>query len=212
MVSSPIKIALSAAIALLAFTTAAHAQSASAEAAARSMIESAQLGDIFEPVADDMIAVRHVRSGLVCHFSSTDRRAELVTFEGLPRGDDVGCVSDGDGRWTTLYATRYQPTPSLEEALGGAVAGIRHRFADAQPTPTLLTMETEGLPSPRVAHFIATIEGERWFTSAIVAQSGEWIFKLRYSARLTDEEDLMRHQLEAGALFTQARLHLPRAN
>jgi hypothetical protein len=175
--------------------------------AARAMIDRAQLNDVFEPIAhDDVISVRHIASGMVCLFSSGNTRAELTTFSGQPRGDDVGCIRDTEDQWTTLYATRYAPPKSAEEALAEAVAGLRHRFSDAQSTPAVIEMTSEALPPLHVAHFLTTIEDERWITSALVAQTGDWIFKLRYTARATDDEAIRRHQLEASAMLTHVLL------
>ena len=71
-------------------------------------------------------------------------------------------------------------------------------------------MQSEGLPEARSAHFVVTIRGERWITSALVARSGDWIVKLRYSARAVGDDEIMRHQLEAGAIFTLALMELNR--
>lgn len=191
----------------LAFSGAAHAQSARFEAA-RAMIERAQAEDVFEPVEDDsVIMVRHVGSRIVCLFSSDNRRAEVVLFpSGLPRGDDIGCVRDRSDQWTTVYATRYPQPKSAEQALAEAVAGVRQRFSDARPTAAIIQMTTETLPPLHVAYFFVTIEGERWITSALVAQSGEWILKVRYTAPAPDEDAVRRHQLEASAMLTHALL------
>lgn len=188
----------------------AHAQSAPFQAA-QAMIERAQAVGVFEPVADDnVITVRHVGSGIVCLFAPGSRRAELSLFEtGLPRGDDVGCVEDSADQWTTVYATRYAQPVSPEEALAGAVAGVRHRFPDARTTPARLQMTTETLPPIHAAHFFITLNDQRWITSALVARSGDWILKVRYSAPAIDEEAVLRHQLEASAMLTHA---LMRAN
>ncbi|MGD9817009.1 MAG: hypothetical protein AB7Q23_17560 [Hyphomonadaceae bacterium] len=176
--------------------------------AARAMIEEAQLSDVFEPVEDERISVRHIASGLVCHFSFNNIRAEVVIFSGQQRGDDVGCLHETDIRATTLYATRYDPPMSAEQALDSAIAGIRDRFDDEQPTPALATLQSDALPQPHVAHFLITVRGERWITSALVARSGDWVIKLRYSARAVEDDSLMRHQLEAGAIFTLALLEM----
>jgi hypothetical protein len=189
------------------FAGAASAQSERFEAA-RAMIERAQASGVFEPLEDDnVIMVRHAASGMVCLFSSDNRRAELMLFSsGLPRGDDVGCIRDSQDLWTTLYATRYAQPMSAEQALGEAVAGIQNRFQDAQRTPAIIQMSTESLPPLHVAHFFVTLEGDRWITSALVAQSGDWILKVRYTAPAPDEDAVRRHQLEASAMLAHALL------
>lgn len=198
--------------AALAFATPALAQDTPGENfnLAQAMIDRASVDDLFDPVNNDaFISVRHVASGMVCNFSRTDTRADLAVFNsGIPRGDDVGCVSDSEGQATTLYATRYTPARTAEDALAEAIAAIRYRFRDAQPTPTLLDVQTEGQPPLHVAHFFIDREGERWITSALVVQSGPWIYKLRYTARAVEEADIMRHQLESSAILTLVLLRL----
>jgi hypothetical protein len=195
------------------FATPAAAQEQTSFATARSMIESAQLTDVFEPVDDEHVTVRHRASGLVCQFFDNETRTQLATFDsGLPRGDDVACVADRDGSATTIYATRYNPRKSAEDALAEAVAGIRHRFPEAHPTPTALSITTEGMPASLVANFLVQVRGERWLTSATVAQSGDWIVKLRFSARALEDDALLRTQLEAGAMFAATLLRMHAAN
>lgn len=172
--------------------------------ASQALIERFEMSDIFVPVEGDSVSVRHVASGLVCHFFGTPTRTELLAFTGSPRGEDVGCLTNVEGKVMTLYATRYDPPISTEEALQHGIAGIRHSFPDAQSTPATLNFSTEGAPTPRVAHFLATRNGERWFTSVMVAESNGWMFKLRYSAPAPDEAPLMSHELEAGAVFALA--------
>lgn len=197
--------------AALTFATPAAAQDATENFnLAQGMIERAGVDDLFDPVNNDaFISVRHVASGMVCNFSRTDTRADIVTFNSpMPRGDDVGCVSDREDQATTLYATRYTPARSAEDALAEAVAAIRQRFTGATPTPTLLNVQTEGQPPLHAAHFFIDRNGERWITSALVVQSGPWIYKLRYTARAVEEADIMRHQLESSAILTLVLLRL----
>ena len=196
---------------VLALATPALAQAPEQDsaAAARAIIQAADLGDVFVPVEHENVSVRHTASGLVCRFFGDTRR--VAAFPNLPRGEDVACVDDTDIRYTTLYATRYAPPASPEEALEGAVIAIRQRFADARPTPQTIEMQSEGLPPSRTAQFLITVNGERWITSAHVARVGDWIVKLRYSARCVEDEEIMRHQLEAGAMFTVALMNMGEA-
>ncbi|WP_395645628.1 hypothetical protein [Terricaulis sp.] len=206
--------ALIALFAAVSIAGAAHAQQPDANlAAARAIVERAQLEDVFTPLADDHISVRHAASGLVCHFSAADTRSDVVVFgSSLPRGDDVGCVRDREGQAVTLYATRYDQPVRAEDALAAAETAIRRRFADAQPTPATLTMNSEALPPTLVAHYLITLGGERWLTTAAVAQSGAWIIKLRFSSRAADSAELRQAELEANALMTLALLEIARAS
>jgi hypothetical protein len=176
---------------------------------AQALLETHGVADLFEVLESDHIKVRHTASRLTCHFYGGETRITIMTFEGSPRGDDVGCNAESDEQHSiTLYATRYTPPITIEQSLADAEAGIRNRFSDARPTPTLLTMASEGLPASIARHFLISVQGEQWITSAIVAQSGEWIIKLRYSAPAPDNDGLMRGQLEAGAIFTLALMDI----
>jgi hypothetical protein len=64
-----------------------------------------------------------------------------------------------------------------------------------------MTIAPDGVTPPRVAQFLVTVNGERWFTSVTVAEANGWIYKLRYSARAVETESLTAHELEAGTMF-----------
>jgi hypothetical protein len=200
--------ALAVCVAFAALPTLAQEPGPSRLEESRAFVEAQNVADLFEAIDDDNIAVRHRNSRLVCRFYGGETTRRLVTFSGQPRGDDVGCITDREHQAITLYATRYTPAITPEQAMADAIAGIRHRFADARPTPTLLHMTSEGLPTPLVQHFLITLNGEQWITSVFVVQSGEWIIKLRYTARALDEAALMPAQLEANAVIMGALLDI----
>lgn len=203
--------ALTFAVAAFAASHAAAQETNIHVAAARAIIERAELTDVFEAVEGDTITTRHPASGLTCNFYPGDRRAEVAIFAGLPRGEDVACVRDVENQSTTLYATRYPSPMTPRQALADAVAAIQHRFPDARPSPPSLTMTTEGMPQTHVANYFINVRGERWVTMALVAQSGAWMYKLRFSAQARDEQELMRAELEANAMFAAAMLRTNRA-
>jgi hypothetical protein len=177
--------------------------------ASRALIEAQGVTDLFEPIDDEnSVEVRHAASGLTCHFFGDEWDVRLMTFDGLPRGEDVGCASQRTNRSITLYATRYAPPISTQQALDEAEAGIRDRFTDARPTPALLTMSTEGVPEQLIRHFLIILRDEQWMTSAYVARQGDWIVKLRYTQRAVDQDGLMQAQLEAGAIMALALLEI----
>lgn len=177
-------------------------------AVARALIASEGVEDLFEAVEDDNVTVRHTPSRLTCHFYGNETVRRLIVFSGQPRGDDVGCALEREGQAITLYATRYAPAITAQQALADAEAGIRHRFADARPTPTLLHMTSDGLPEPLMRHFLITLAGEQWITSAFVALSGDWVIKIRYTQRAADQDALRRAQLEANAVMMLALMEV----
>ncbi len=175
------------------------------------MIDSASVSDLFEPVAHEAVTVRHRASGLTCRFYGDETIARIIVFDGLPRGEDVGCISDRENQARTLYATRYPGNVTAEAAMADAVAGIRNRFSDARPTPATLQMRNDNFPDPLIQHFLITLQGEQWITSALVARSGDWIIKLRYTSRAVDDDGIMVAQLEANALFALALMQIAEA-
>lgn len=173
-------------------------------AAARAFIDSEGVGDVFEGVEDENIKIRHRASGLTCHYYGEETTRRLLIFDGLARGDDVGCASEREHQAITLYATRYSPAVSLQGAMADADAAIRNRFTDARPTPALLSMSSEGLPEVHAQHYVITLRDEQWLTSVFLAQSGDWIIKLRFTQRALDQEALMPAQLEGNAIMMLA--------
>ncbi len=178
---------------------------------ARAMIERFEVSDIFEPVDDDNVTVRHAASGLRCQFYDDETTARLVAFSGLTRGEDIGCVNERADQARTLYATRYPGEITPAQAMADAVASIRNRFADAQPTPARLHMRSEGLPDVLDQHFLIMLREEQWLTSVFVAEHDGWIIKLRFTMRAIDEDAIRAAQLEANAAFTVALLRLAEA-
>ncbi len=170
------------------------------------MIENAQADGVFELVHDGNTTVRHVGSGLICHFENDGRGGRLIVYPNdLPRGDDVACEWRDGSEVTLIYATRYPFNSTLQEQIAGAEAAIRQRVPDASPYPGQVESGTaDGLPLRRSTRFIATRNGERLFMRASVARIGSWIIKLRYNARAPDDAAAARADQLADALFDGA--------
>lgn len=170
------------------------------------MIENANAEGVFELVHDGHVTVRHVGSGLVCHFEDDDVGGRLILYQNaLPRGDDVACEQRAGNEFTILYATRYPFNSTLQEQIDGAEAAIRQRFGDAAPYPGAVERAAEGgLPLRRSTRFIVTLAGERYFTRASVARIGNWIIKLRYNVRAPDDAAAARADQAADLLFDSA--------
>ena len=192
----------------LAFAAPALANAQDADPAARQLIETSGAQGVFEPAdSENGFAVRHIGSGLVCHFYAPEA-GRLVLYANAPRGDDVSCETRADGETTSLYATRYPEGTNLREQLGGAVAAIRHRFPDARQHQPELSVDAEGLPQRAEAAFTITIDGQRYFTGVSVALAGEWVIKVRYTATAPDDETLRQRELMAGVLMIGALLEV----
>lgn len=148
--------------------------------ASQALIERFEMSDVFAPVEGDSVSVRHIRSGLVCHFFGTPTRTELLAFSGSARGEDVGCLTNVEGKVMTLYATHYDPPISTEEALQHGIAGIRRSFPDAQPTPATLNFSTEGRANaPRCPFF-----GDQRRRALVYQRDGRAVERLDVQAAL----------------------------
>ena len=56
------------------------------------MIENAEASGVFELVHDGQVTLRHVGSGMICHFARDGEGGRLILYpNNLPRGDDVAC-------------------------------------------------------------------------------------------------------------------------
>src|SRR5262245_52076379 len=191
------------ALSLLASPQLAQAQEPAAApgSVGQGMIEHARATGVFELVQDGSVTLRHVQSGLVCHFADAGAGGRVVIFPGLARGDDVACDTNHGGAYITIYATRFPFHSSLDEQIRGAAAAIHERFADAQPFSGAGAAGAETLMAHRSVEFIVTRDGERMYTAASVAQLGDWTIKLRYTAAAADDEAAARGERAAAVLF-----------
>jgi hypothetical protein len=147
------------------------------------MLENAGADDLFEVLPSSQIAVRHLGSGLTCHFE-LEGNGRVIVFPGLPRGDDVGCDQSSGGVSITFYATRYPEPTTLDELAAGAAEAIRMRFTDAalyEPVPAAeATPSPVPLPQSRSARFLIHLDnGAPMFTRVSVALINGWAIKMR---------------------------------
>lgn len=195
------------ALAVLAFAASARAQGTEAEPQAApgsigyGMIEQAHADGVFELVHDGQVTVRHVGSGLICHFLRNGDGGRLILYPGLPRGDNVACDFNDGREFFTIYATRFPFRTSLDEQINGADTAIRQHFPDARPFPPASDVSADTVMAHRTAEFIVTREGVRCYTRASVAQVGDWTIKVRYTIAAPDDAAARQAQRTAGSIF-----------
>lgn len=165
------------------------------------MIEQANAEGVFDIVHNGQVSVRHLASGMRCDFERDGEGGQIILFAGLPRGDDVGCATESETEYFTLYATRYPEPRTLDNLLNEAEAAIRQRWPDATPYPASLSVDVDGLPEQRLRHFVATVNGRRHFTSVGVAQMNGWSYKVRYTAAI-ENDSLMQYELMVGMMLS----------
>jgi hypothetical protein len=187
----------------LAIASPAWAQG-SATPDAAGLIAQGNAQGVFEPVAsDELIVVRHGRSGLICRLNPANTN-RLVIFPQAARGEDVACDSTDGRESITLYATRYSFEASLDELLQGATAAIRHRFPDARELPASIQVSGEGLPAQLTSQFLVTRpeDGAQLYTRASVAFVGQWAIKLRYSTVAPTAEAAQQGEVTSGLIWS----------
>lgn len=191
-------------IAAMAAAPVAVAQDAPARAGAEQIAASRALADqliadgdaagIFvNSTKDDGVArVTHVASGMTCTFDGGPEDRVYIFPQGpggIPRGEDVGCVSRDDAMKIdlTLYATHYRPLPDETEVLAMARQGIMARWPDALPyTGGLPATTMEGRAPTQSAAYKIRIDGAEMLTMAMVTHRDGWGFKARATGPYRD--------------------------
>lgn len=183
---------------------------ARARALADRLIAEADAAGLFVNTTDgDVARVTHVASGMTCMFEDNEA-SRIHIFDssavGLPRGDDVGCISRTLDIDLTLYATRYRPLPSEQRIMADAVNAIRQRWPDAAGFEgDLVTISVGNDEPPLMAAFNVETDGGPSLTMALVSNIGEWGYKARTTG---PAEDPMMLSLVSGMLFSSALLNL----
>jgi len=177
-------------IVCVAAPVAAQTPQRQAGASAAELIANAGADGVFEPLpVENVVAVRHPRSGLVCRMAS-DYRSRLVIFPQAARGEDVACDSTGGGVTITLYATRYSIDAPLGLQMEGAVAAISSRFPGAAPYQPGVDIQAAGAAEQQSAHFLIQrpTDRARLYSRVSIAVINGWSIKLRYSAEAPTDE------------------------
>ncbi|MFN3536017.1 MAG: hypothetical protein ACK4Y4_01050 [Brevundimonas sp.] len=180
---------------------------AAARAEAEALIAAAGAEGVFENVTTDTVpTLRHVQSGLTCHFTPGAATNSVTVYPeapGLDRGDNVGCNTRGQNMDVTVYATRYAHDYSAAEVLNDAIAAIRHRWPEAQAHEDgfpLLTPPDQEEP-PAHAVFKVTVRDAPSVTFVLVQHLGAWSYKMRGTQA---GDDVMMAGLTGGMMFMNA--------
>jgi hypothetical protein len=171
---------------------------------APSLIAAARAEGVFEPASATAgaVAVRHTPSGLVCSFGAGDA-SRLIVFPQAARGEDVACETQAGGVSIRLFATRFSFATSLQEQIEGAAGVIERLYPGAQAFRAPQAINDAGLPAHRTVAYLVAREGAQSLTSASVAQVGDWVFKLRYTAPAGDAEAARAAANAADRLFAE---------
>lgn len=156
-------------------------------------------GHLIPGEEDGMAVARHPASGLVCRFELGDSVNRIMLFPDLPAGDDVGCSSEVDGVYQTVFATRYGDGRGLTEALQAAMNEAAAAYAETAPfevnVDMMIQAEADGvplqLPDYRATHFVLRHQGRQFFSRIAIAVVGEWVIKQRVTGPLEEADDLI---------------------
>lgn len=171
---------------------------------AQRLIEQAGAQGVFEAIDNDGVSVRHLRSGLVCHFASDGRGGRIVLLRDLARGDNVACDSTDGTETVTLYATRFPRPVTTREQIDTIGVAINQRFPGAAPYELALASDPTLPPYRRLAMIVSAQDGARMFTQANVADISGWSIKLRYMRVAPDDEAARRAEQTAAAIWRAA--------
>lgn len=175
---------------------------ASAGALASGMIGDANAEGVFEIVPDEhLVAVRHIRSGLVCRLDPNYGN-RIVFYPQAARGEDVGCESRNDaGEVIKLIATRYSVEAQLDVQIQLTDDLIRRQFPDARALPA--SSQTIGSARSRTIQYMVTRDGVATYTRASIAVIGQWTYSLRYSVPAPNAAAAARAEQVSSALWSQ---------
>lgn len=189
-------------------TRATAEEIAAAKAVADRIIAAADAAGIFINTTDSAMAeVTHVPSGLTCVFDGgPEDRIHIFPVQGggIPRGEDVGCVSHDEAVDIdlTLYATRYRPLPSEATILAQARQAIENRWPDAKAyEDDLARLNFEGRSPTLMAAYRVRLEGEEKLTLALVSHRDGWGFKARATGPF---DEAMAVSIYTGVVFEGA--------
>lgn len=146
------------------------------------LLTSAGAGDLFQNISDThLIRLQHRNSGMVCIFDLAGARNNVRLYPVRPdvsrRGDDVGCGTTTDAAYT-LYATRYEPTVSADDAMAQAINEVRSIWSEVERVELALPPSTPGeFAAFRGRH----PNGQMLSTVILVRKVDGWIFKMRAS-------------------------------
>ena len=193
---------------LLAGLAAQDDPAASASAEADALIAAAGAEGVFENVTADAVpALRHVQSGLTCHFTPGEASNSVTVYPamgaGLARGENVACNTRASRMNATVYATRYGDQATAEQVLEISTAAVRARLPDVVAYEggfPLLTAPTEDEP-PLHAVFTGQSPEGPFVTFLLIQHHGDWGFKFRGSR---EGEDVVEAGMTGGMMFMNA--------
>ena len=173
---------------------------AAAKARADQIIADADAASLFANTTTGGVAhVTHLASGMVCLFGreGADRIHIFPTGAGgMPRGDDVGCVSTDErsGTEITTYASRFRPLPDAATVLRVTENAIRQRWPDARPYEgQLVDMTVQGAAVPERSAFVIENGDDRYLTMTLIAHVGDWSYKVRATGPLDEAQEVGFH-------------------
>ena len=187
--------------ALLFSAPAAWAQTSAAEPTAEQIAQARERADeliaaaeavgVFANKTDSAVPqVEHLPSGMRCLLGD-DPATRLHIFpimgSGVPRGEDVVCITREGDITISVYATRYPGGMDTHSIVANAIGGIRQAWPDAVPYEgQIATLNVEGDAAPQSAAFKVDVNGSQMLTMVLGSQIEDWSFKVRITGPYDD--------------------------
>jgi hypothetical protein len=146
-------------------------------AQAEAIIVRAAAQGLFVPIASAAgPSVRHLKSGMICHFDASAGVNQIQIFDaGSSRGDDVGCGSQARGVTSTIFATRAANDADMVRQETQSLADIKRNFPDATEYkgPVATTVD-KTRPPVAMARLVSPRAGR--YMRVITFKLGNWVY------------------------------------
>jgi hypothetical protein len=167
---------LAAAFALIATPALAQPQTP-----AQQLIAEAHAEGVFEevPSLPRSYSVRHIQSGLVCHFPLEGSQSRLVIMTEVARGEGVTCNGDmGDTTWV-IVALHMQIAPTIEETMPLIADRCTGETSSVEQLPPFDAAPPDMAPTLTSRYVITTASGARRYCQLSHAVVDGWTIVLR---------------------------------
>lgn len=146
------------------------------------LLTEAGASDFFDNLSDARATrLLHRSSGMTCVFDLAGSRNNIRVYPVRPgvsrRGDDVGCGTTTEAAYT-LYATRYDPGISEDDAMAQAINEVQSIWKDIEG----VDIQSPRIIAGRTAFFRGRHpNGQTLSTVILIRKVDGWIFKMRAS-------------------------------
>jgi hypothetical protein len=148
------------------------------------LIAGADADDVFEIVHNGLVSVRHIASGMPCHFGREGVGASIRVHSNRLGGEDASCTWQSD---RSFYIVRIRRGASVITTMAAATAEITALHPDARILPA--ENADSGPPhETRNAAFLIRRERVRQRIDIVVTHAGDWVLEFRFTGPVSDDQ------------------------